>query len=243
MSCTIMPATISAITALVGMPRVSIGTNDACAPALLADSGPATPSTAPWPNSSGRLEIFFSTAYDANADNTAPPPGSTPKNEPIAVPRTTAGAARLSSVAVGIRVPTRLVNTSRLTARLSRFAMISPKPKIPIAIATKGRPSASSGMPKVKRSAPELTSVPIMPSIRPSATIANALITEPLASTTAAIRPTTISAKYSVAPKWNATSASIGAKAAIRKVATQPAKNEPRAAMLSAAPARPFFAI
>ena len=30
--------------------------------ALLADSGPATPATAPWPNSSGRRESFFSSA-------------------------------------------------------------------------------------------------------------------------------------------------------------------------------------
>ena len=40
---------ISAITALPGMPSVSIGMNEVCAPALLADSGPATPSIAPWP--------------------------------------------------------------------------------------------------------------------------------------------------------------------------------------------------
>ena len=44
---------ISAITALAGMPSVSIGMNEVCAPALLADSGPATPSTAPLPNCSG----------------------------------------------------------------------------------------------------------------------------------------------------------------------------------------------
>ena len=52
---------ISAMTALLGMPSVSIGMNEVCAPALFADSGPATPSIAPLPNSSGCLEIFFST--------------------------------------------------------------------------------------------------------------------------------------------------------------------------------------
>src|SRR5215204_7763090 len=37
----VIAPTISAITALGGMPRVSIGMNEVCAPALLADSGPA----------------------------------------------------------------------------------------------------------------------------------------------------------------------------------------------------------
>ena len=38
---------ISAMTGLDGIPSVSSGMNDVCAPALLADSGPATPATAP----------------------------------------------------------------------------------------------------------------------------------------------------------------------------------------------------
>ena len=57
-----MAPIISAITALPGMPSVSIGMNEVCAPALLADSGPATPSTAPWPNRDGSRAIFFSSA-------------------------------------------------------------------------------------------------------------------------------------------------------------------------------------
>ncbi len=56
----IMAPTISAITALDGMPRVSMGMNEVCAAALFADSGEATPSTAPLPNCSGCLESFFS---------------------------------------------------------------------------------------------------------------------------------------------------------------------------------------
>ena len=58
----IIAAIISAITALVGSPRVSIGTNDICAPALLAASGPATPSIAPLPKRSGVFDSFFSSA-------------------------------------------------------------------------------------------------------------------------------------------------------------------------------------
>ena len=39
----VIAPTIIAITAFSGMPSVSSGMNDVCAPALLADSGPATP--------------------------------------------------------------------------------------------------------------------------------------------------------------------------------------------------------
>ena len=74
-------------------------------------------------------------------------------------------------------------------------------------------------------------------------TIAIALMSEPCASTTAAIRPSTISEKYSVGPNLSATSASGGAKSAITIVATQPAKNEPIADMPSAGPALPWRAI
>ena len=53
-------ASITAAVALVGSPRDSIGTRVPAAEALLAASGPATPSMAPWPNSSGCLESRFS---------------------------------------------------------------------------------------------------------------------------------------------------------------------------------------
>ena len=45
---------------LDGMPSVSIGMNEVCAPALLADFGAATPWMSPLPNSRGVLAIFFS---------------------------------------------------------------------------------------------------------------------------------------------------------------------------------------
>ena len=51
---------ISAIAPLAGRPRVSIGMNLHWASALLAASGPATPSIAPWPKRDGSLAIFFS---------------------------------------------------------------------------------------------------------------------------------------------------------------------------------------
>ena len=55
------PAMIATV-AEVGMPRVNSGIIDDTASALFAASGPATPSTAPVPNSCGRLESFFSIA-------------------------------------------------------------------------------------------------------------------------------------------------------------------------------------
>ncbi len=58
----VMAPAMTAMIAFDGTPSVRSGTNDVCAPALLAASGAATPSTAPWPNSSGRLDIFFSMA-------------------------------------------------------------------------------------------------------------------------------------------------------------------------------------
>ena len=56
----VIAPTISAITALGGMPSVSSGMKAVCAPALLADSGPATPSIAPLPKRDGSAAIFFS---------------------------------------------------------------------------------------------------------------------------------------------------------------------------------------
>ena len=67
----------------------------------------------------------------------------------------------------------------------------------------------------------------------------SALMIEPLASTTAKIRPSTISEKYSAGPNSSAIAVSGAPSAATRTVATQPAKNEPMAAMASAGPARP----
>ena len=60
MSWMIKAPTISAITALDGMPSVSIGMKEVWAPALFADSGPATPSIAPLPKREGSFASFFS---------------------------------------------------------------------------------------------------------------------------------------------------------------------------------------
>ena len=73
--------------------------------------------------------------------------------------------------------------------------------------------------------------------------MATAFISEPCASTTEPIRPSSISEKYSAAPNCKAAADSGTLAMATMKVETVPAKNEPNAAMESAAPARPFCAI
>jgi hypothetical protein len=53
---------ITAMVPFAGMPSVSRGMKDDVAAALFADSGAATPSTAPCPNRSGVFDRFFSNA-------------------------------------------------------------------------------------------------------------------------------------------------------------------------------------
>ena len=114
---------------------------------------------------------------------------------------------------------------------------------MPIATGTKSSPSEISGMPNVIRGAPELTSMPTRPSRMPSSTIASDLATEPWASTTAAINPSTSRLKYSTAVNFSASAASGRLSTAMTTVATVPAKNEAIAAMASAVPALPCLAI
>ena len=80
-----------AMDALAGMPIVSSGMNDDVAAALLADSGPATPSIAPRPKRDGSFATRFSAAYAARLAITAPPPGSTPRKKPMTEPRADRG--------------------------------------------------------------------------------------------------------------------------------------------------------
>ncbi len=71
---------------------------------------------------------------------------------------------------------------------------------MPTLIGTKSMPSISVGRSNVKRPSPVLISMPTMPSKSPTSTMASALRIEPLAMTTAPIRPSVIKAQYSGAP-------------------------------------------
>jgi hypothetical protein len=131
----------------------------------------------------------------------APPPGSTPSSEPSVVPRSTAGQERRKSSRVGQSRAMFWDRMARFSSARDRLAMISATPKRPIASVATSIPSLNSVMPKVKRVPPVWPSVPTSPTRSPRTIIATALITEPCASTTAAIRPNNMSEKYSGAPK------------------------------------------
>src|SRR5262245_30871920 len=84
---TIMAASSSAAMGTPGTPSASMGTKAPDVAALFADSGPATPATAPRPNSSGRFDTLRSMAYDTNVEITCADPGMMPIKKPITVPR------------------------------------------------------------------------------------------------------------------------------------------------------------
>ncbi|MNL29366.1 hypothetical protein D3C87_1510470 [compost metagenome] len=71
----------------VGRPSASSGTSVPVAAALLAASGPATPSIAPLPNSSGFTASLRASVYDSSVGTSAPPAGSAPIGKPNPMPR------------------------------------------------------------------------------------------------------------------------------------------------------------
>jgi len=85
--CILRPASMIALGAANGMPRVSSGIIEPITALLLADSGPTTPSTAPLPNSPGFFDIFFSSAYETKVEITVHGPGSRPTKKPSTEPR------------------------------------------------------------------------------------------------------------------------------------------------------------
>src|SRR5262249_43948479 len=65
----------TAVIGLVGMPRASNGTKAPVEAALFAVSGPATPATAPLPNSLGCFDTLRSIAYDKKLEIMCAEPG------------------------------------------------------------------------------------------------------------------------------------------------------------------------
>ena len=92
-----------AVTALPGMPRVNKGIIPPDTAALLAASGPATPSIAPLPKRSGSLAIRRSSVYDTNEAVTGPPPGTSPRKNPKKLPRIMGFQEAFQSAKVGQR--------------------------------------------------------------------------------------------------------------------------------------------
>src|SRR3569623_1004037 len=140
-----------------------------------------------------------------------------PRIEPMIVPRTMATDESIKSFFVGSRPLIFDCTMSRLSFDTSRLRMISAKPNTPMATLAKPMPSESSGQSKVMRPAPVSMSEPTIDIRRPARIMAIALSTEPCASTTANIRPSTISEKYSAGPNHSAILVSGSPSAATRQ--------------------------
>ena len=116
-------------------------------------------------------------------------------------------------------------------------------PNRPITTGTMPKPSSSSIRPKVKRGAPTTGSVPICASNSPRIAAISPRTSERLASPVTSDSPTSRSAKDSGGPNESASLVSGKARSTSPMVATVPPTKEPIAAIASAGPARPRFAI
>src|SRR5712692_3422067 len=143
---TIMAASNSAATGVPGTPRASIGTNAPDVAALLADSGPATPATAPLPNSSGCFDTLRSTAYETNVEITWAEPGMMPIKNPSTVPRQMGMFDSRHSWRDGSSSRRRGLITSG-GFFMPAVNRISASPKSPTATGTTPMPSPSSATP------------------------------------------------------------------------------------------------
>ena len=103
-------------------------------------------------------------------------------------------------------------------------------------------PSCRSTCPKVSRIVPRIGSVPTSASISPKMAVASALTGEPSPSAAVAVMPSAASRKYSGEEKRSANLLIQIAAKISTKIESVPARNEPTAAMLSAAPPRPWRA-
>ncbi len=150
MPCTMIAAIITAVTGLVGMPSAIIGTNAPVAAALLADSGPATPSIAPLPKRSGVFEMRRSIPYDTNDEMMCAEPGMMPMRKPSTLPRAMGPAESRNSSREGMRSRSFGRCTSG-TVAAPAASRISETPNSPTATGTMPTPSPSSMTPKLKR--------------------------------------------------------------------------------------------
>nr|WP_283095422.1 hypothetical protein [Nocardioides alcanivorans] len=105
------------------------------------------------------------------------------------------------------------------------------------------KPWARLVEPKVKRSDPEVGSMPTVAMASPAATMATDLEVDPVDRATSSTRPAMQRAMYSGGPSLTARSPRIGAKNISMTTAMVPAMKDDTAAMVSAAPARPFLVI
>ena len=236
-----MAPTISAITAFGGMPSVSSGMNEVCAAALLALSGAATPSIAPRPKRLRMLgDLLLERVGGERRDHRAAARQDAEDRAEHRAARDRAGANRLRSCArrhqagdLGLHDVAALGRQLEIAHDLGEAEHAHRDVDEADAVGQLRDVERHARLRRSRcRSRPSTAA-------GPNRIMAIALSTEPLASTTAKIRPSTISEKYSAGPNISASAVSGAPSAATSTVATQPAKNEPMAAIASAGPARP----
>ena len=114
---------------------------------------------------------------------------------------------------------------------------------MPTATTTTSIPSPSWGMPKVSRAWPLTESNPTRPMVSPMAREMKPRSRELPSTAVTAMKASSMTAKYSGAPREIANRVTIGAKKASSRVPIVPATHEPTAAVASAWAARPPLAI
>ena len=160
------------------MPSVNKGIIPPDTAALLAASGPATPSIAPFPKRSGSFATRRSSVYDTNEAVTGPPPGTSPRKNPKKLPRIMGFHEALQSAKVGQR-PLIFSASTWFFIIVSQFIRISDTPYKPITTDKISMPADRLTVPKVKRSCPFTISMPTIAAKNPSAIISTPLIVEP----------------------------------------------------------------
>ena len=192
---------------------MSSGTSVPAAEALLAASGPATPSMAPWPNSSGsRREPLLDRVRQQRRQL-----GAAGRAARRAGSRWPCRAATASTIAPSRRA---LIHSDALERQHSSSPVgaaasdsVSPTANRPIATMTGSIPSSRYGMPKVSRASPLRRSMPTSPSVdaeqqaQPAPRCAIARAASRWRRT-----PATISAKYSAGPNASASCTIVGAR-------------------------------
>ena len=174
----------------------------------------------------------------------APPAGMTPKGSPMAVPRAQAGAASLSSARDRNGRPPAEICIEAGSRRIREATKnTSPRARMATVTVTREMPSNICGTPKLKRSVPEMESMPTVAKPRPRTRAARPLTAESETTEEVAMKAKIARAKNSAGPKFAEKSASAGARKTTRQAATMPPMKAPIAAVASACGARPSLAI
>ena len=164
-----------------------------------------------------------------------------PNSVPTSVPRSIGIADSFSSALLGSMSLNRtggrmLICFIRLTWRRK-----SAMPNTPMAIEVISMPSASSGVPKSKRSMPVVMSVPTLPNSMPITVMAIPFTGDPRDMVAPTTSPRSMIENRSAGPNCNAARTRSGAANIITIIPTDDAKNEASMVRPSAMPPLPFW--